>query len=692
MVHKQTVHIIFKTHLDIGFTDLAQNVIKKYIDSYIPQAIDLAERLEAMGGHERFIWTTGAWMIQYYLEHASTEAKVKMENAIRKGHIVWHGLPFTHHTEVMNNKLFEYGLTIAQKLDATFDKKTIAAKMTDVPGHTIAMVPIMAAAGLKYLHIGTNPGSRAPNVPEVFLWKASDGSEIVVNYHDSYGAAVQIEGMSDILYFAHTSDNHGPQSVEDIQQMYRELSEKYPGASIEASTLDRFASKIWGVKSSLPIVREEIGDSWIHGVASDPGKVMRYRELLRLSDQWIAQDRLVEGSKEYEQFFGALIMVAEHTWGMDMKTFLPDFVNYSKKSFHAARKRDIIPTPLSHKIHEFLIEWSASAPDTEFSYSRVENSWIEQRRYVLQAMEALSTDKKAEAEEALQRLVPVKVEFTEIEPLSSFESVQLGLFNVKFGSEGAIVSLTDESGKVWADTSFPLGLYSYQTFGPADFHRWNEQYHTYWEANAHWLISDFGKPGMEFAQPYPTNRLFTPQLMSISLQRGKKIDTVIVKMSMPEAACEEQGAPREIWVEYVFRKTEPVIDVSISWYNKDAHRLPEASWFSFAPKVDNANLWRMDKLGTSISPLKVVRNGNRNLHAVDKGLYYEGSDGKVIIETMDAPVVSVGQPRLVQFENTFANLNGGMHFNLHNNVWGTNFRMWYEEDTKYRFSLTLANK
>jgi hypothetical protein len=46
------------------------------------------------------------------------------------------------------------------------------------------------------------------------------------------------------------NDFGAPQSVEDIQVLYRELSGKYPGASIEASTLDRFAAKIWEVKDT----------------------------------------------------------------------------------------------------------------------------------------------------------------------------------------------------------------------------------------------------------------------------------------------------------------------------------------------------------------------------------------------------------------------------------------------------------
>ena len=34
MSTRQTVHVIFKTHLDIGFTELARNVVDKYV-SYI---------------------------------------------------------------------------------------------------------------------------------------------------------------------------------------------------------------------------------------------------------------------------------------------------------------------------------------------------------------------------------------------------------------------------------------------------------------------------------------------------------------------------------------------------------------------------------------------------------------------------------------------------------------------------------
>jgi hypothetical protein len=31
-----------------------------------------------------------------------------------------------------------------------------------------------------------------------------------------------------------------------------------------------------------------------------------------------------------------------------------------------------------------------------------------------------------------------------------------------------------------------------------------------------------------------------------------------------------------------------------------------------------------------------------------------------------------------------------MHFNLYNNVWGTNFPMWYEDDARFRFSWCVS--
>ena len=49
------VFVVSKTHLDLGFTDYAENIRQKYIDTFIPEAIDLAERVNT-DSKKYFIW------------------------------------------------------------------------------------------------------------------------------------------------------------------------------------------------------------------------------------------------------------------------------------------------------------------------------------------------------------------------------------------------------------------------------------------------------------------------------------------------------------------------------------------------------------------------------------------------------------------------------------------------------------
>jgi len=98
MPTSETIHLIFKTHLDIGFTDFARNVVKTYFDVFIPSAIETARKLKETGSADRFIWTTGSWLIYEYLEQGNAQQRKELEEAIEAGDIQWHGLPFTTHT------------------------------------------------------------------------------------------------------------------------------------------------------------------------------------------------------------------------------------------------------------------------------------------------------------------------------------------------------------------------------------------------------------------------------------------------------------------------------------------------------------------------------------------------------------------------------------------------------------------
>ncbi len=102
---------MFKTHLDLGFTDLVEKVMDTYLYDFIPRAIEIGEDLP-----DKFTWTTQVpWLIAHYLNHPDVfeEAKERLRSAIKAGTIKWHGLPVTFHTELMDRELFECSLSIS---------------------------------------------------------------------------------------------------------------------------------------------------------------------------------------------------------------------------------------------------------------------------------------------------------------------------------------------------------------------------------------------------------------------------------------------------------------------------------------------------------------------------------------------------------------------------------------------------
>jgi hypothetical protein len=687
------VHVVFKTHLDIGFTDLAAKVKERYLSVFIPRAIGAAEELARRGGPERLIWTTGSWLIDEYLRHAGDGARERAERAIRAGSIAWHALPLTTHTELLDVRLAEFGLSLAARLDARFGRRTIAAKLTDVPGHTIGLVPILARHGIRYLHIGVNGSSRVPEVPPLFRWIAPGGEEIVVQYAASYGGSQAVEGLHDALVVVHGSDNLGPPSASQVLEEMERIRGEFAGAEVFASTLDAFAERLITVRDRLPVVTEEIGDTWIHGAGSDPGKVARYRELLRLRDAWTARGDLDPAGEEYRAFSAEMLMIAEHTWGLDFKKYLGDYRNWSIPEFESARARDRVGLEAVPAQFRFIDEHARRELEQLHpgerrwetrSYSFFESSHLEQRAYLDRALAALPVALREEARAAFRALEPRRAEPAP-ERVEAGAPIGLGRWTVRFGGDGSIASLLDAAGRERAGGACGFGELRYETFGPEDYAAWHRDYNRDMDRNAAWALADFGKPGIEYARPRPGRGLLAPLVRSLSVRRAADNDEAVMEVRMPQAGA--GGAPRTAVIRYRFPNGSPgPIGIVVDWFDKAANRLPEALWFSFGIAVGNPSRWKLVKLGLPLSPFEVVRGGNRSYHAVEE-VRYAGADGGCLIRSLDAPIVSPGERKLLRFDDRFADPAGGMHFNLYNNVWGTNFPMWYGEDARFRFEV-----
>lgn len=101
-------------------------------------------------------------------------------------------------------------------------------------------------------------------------------------------------------------------------------------------------------------------------------------------------------------------------------------------------------------------------------------------------------------------------------------------------------------------------------------------------------------------------------------------------------------------------------------------------------------------LGYPVDPLAVVEGGTRHKHATWGGVQLQlgesTSSPRFRIVPLDAALVSPGDiHHLLRYTDDQPALpEGGMHFSLMNNLWGTAFPQWYDDNGLSRFTLELS--
>jgi hypothetical protein len=243
----ERVHIIFSTHLDVGYNSpfnskfypaFAIEIINGYLDYHFPQILLNINQLA--DNNINYIYTTHAWLVYIYIHCESNLIPIvdnvtlhcpnqdlinEFKRAIVNGNIVWHAIPFNTHTEMQNKFVFDNQIKFVHALDDEFGlpHKTVMSQR-DVPGLTAAVIPILLENGITSINIGANEMSGAPVVPSIFRWQHPLNStwEIIASWHPGgYGGcatrdAIIIPNYPDILCYWWTNDNSGPGEPKEI--------------------------------------------------------------------------------------------------------------------------------------------------------------------------------------------------------------------------------------------------------------------------------------------------------------------------------------------------------------------------------------------------------------------------------------------------------------------------------------------
>jgi hypothetical protein len=585
-----------------------------------------------------------------------------MEKAVGAGDIAWHSLPFSWQTEMLDRSTIEGCLGLSNELDKRFGYKTIAGKMTDVPCHSQGIVAPLAAGGVRLLDIGVNPASTPPEVPNVFLWKEPGGAEIAVLYHrHDYGSVVRVPGSDLAVSVAVRSDNSGPHTMKEIDDMYAELRRQFPNAKIVAGSLSDVATAMEGARAKLPVVTQEIGDTWIYGAPSDPPKIARYREMARLRSEWLASKRMSVGDATDRQLLRRLVLAVEHTWGTDTKRYI-DHDHYSPK-----------------ELAEYI---------NKPGYQTMERSWQEKRDDIDAGVANLPEGLQSEAKTRLETLRVVAPDHAGMQVHDAKKEIRTEHFELMLDpATGSIARLvTRQTKKTWASEKHPLALFTYQTLSQADYAAFLA---AYVRSKQWWAPQDFGKPNIE--RFHAESREWHPVLKQMWVEQHPEHHRVLAELAVNDAASEQLGLvawPRAMYLELVFPKADPVMQLTFYAMSKAPNRMPESMWLTFIPETAGDPKWSFEKVNQEVSADDVVRGGGRRMHAVTSKFACGDGRDRLTITTLDAPVVALGARSPLNFSEELPDLRQGVHVNLFNNAWGTNYPQWAGGDWMYRFTLT----
>ncbi|AZQ61652.1 hypothetical protein EI427_05220 [Flammeovirga pectinis] len=384
-VKPYTVHLLHHSHVDIGYTH-TQDEVEKVQWKNLDDAVMMSKKTVDYPEGSKFKWSVEVmWAVESYLKNASPEKRADFLAAVRSGAIELDGLYGNMLTGLSNpQELVEStfdALQIAKEVDVPLE----SAMITDVPGYTWGLVPVLAHSGIKYLSAGTNVFHRIGGTISTwgdrpFYWSSPSGEEKVLvwvhekgysHFHTGLGfkdLKVLLTPKSIFDYLNELNDRAYPYDITTlrytvgsdngpvdtgISASVKHWNETYETPRIELSTttasFKAFEDKY---KDEIPVVSGDFTPYWEDGA----GSTSKETTLVRNAAEKLSQAMTVMSlngadipNETFEQAWRFVLLYNEHTWGAYNSISEPeaDFVHSQwsvKQSF--ALKADSIADAL----------------------------------------------------------------------------------------------------------------------------------------------------------------------------------------------------------------------------------------------------------------------------------------------------------------------------------------------------------
>ncbi len=352
-VRKWEVYLLHHSHVDIGYTHVQTDVERKHWQ-YFREVIELGRETADFPAAAPFKWNVEVlWAVDSYLKQASPQQRQAFVEAVRKG---WIGLDALYGNELTALcrpeeliRLVDYAQKLRQRYDLTID----TAMITDVPGYTWGMVPVLAQSGVKYFSVGPNRGHRIGYTlstwgdkpfwwqspckqHKILCWVAGEGYSFfhsgrldggrLFGYLQRLGDAEYPYDMIQLRYSI--GGDNGPPDPK-LSEFVRDWNAKYAYPKlVVATTSEMFHEFENRYGDKIPTFRGDFTPYWEDGAGSSARETVLNRNaaerLVQAETLWAMLDPANYPAAEFDAAWRDVILYDEHTWGAHCSISQPE--------------------------------------------------------------------------------------------------------------------------------------------------------------------------------------------------------------------------------------------------------------------------------------------------------------------------------------------------------------------------------
>ncbi len=351
-VTQRTIYLLPHSHNDIGYTHV-QEEVEQIQWQNLRDAIEYANKTKDYPEGSQFRWNTEVmWAVDSYIKNANNQEKKAFIEAVRNGWVELDGLYANILTGLCRPEELYRMMQSAIEVGKLCGVDVSSAMISDIPGYTWGIVPVMAQSGIKYFSIGTNTFHRIGNIIEAcgdkpFYWESASGEEKILcwlhgrgysDFHTGLAYTKLRNKLKEQLIFDYMNELRDNQYPYDIVTMrynigsdngppdrflpdiVKSWNEKYISPKIIISTVsESFGLFEEKYGDQLPVVKGDFTGYWEDGAGSSARETAMNRSsaerLTQAETFWALQNPETFPEERFDKAWQNVMLYSEHTWG-----------------------------------------------------------------------------------------------------------------------------------------------------------------------------------------------------------------------------------------------------------------------------------------------------------------------------------------------------------------------------------------